>query len=128
MKFLCLCHYDAAAFAALGPADFEKIGAICAPHDAAFKASGHVELVGSLAMPDQARTLIADGTGVGERDGPYASTAEPFGAFFLIDADSIDEATRVAKLHPGTHLGAMMKGGIEIRPVEMIEYPGLGTA
>src|SRR5690348_8787429 len=60
MKFLCLCHYDADQFAALGPADFEEIGRICAPHDAAFKASGHVDMVGSLGMPEQSRTLRAD--------------------------------------------------------------------
>ena len=29
MKFLCVCYYDAAAFAKFTPADFEKMGAIC---------------------------------------------------------------------------------------------------
>ena len=28
MQYLCLCHYDAAQFATLGPKDFEAIGAI----------------------------------------------------------------------------------------------------
>ena len=128
MKFLCLCQYDAAAFAALGPADFDEVGAICAPRDAAFKASGHVEMVGSLAMPHDARTLTADANGSGERAGPYADTPEPFGAFFLIDAPSIEEAIKVAQLHPTTHLGAKVRGGIDIRPVRMIEYPGVAAA
>ena len=121
MHYLCLCHYDAAQFARLGPADFEAIGAICAPHDRALKESGKLRAVGSLAMPEQSRTLRADAAGVSVGDGPYAETGEPFGAFFLIEADSLDEATEIARLHPGTHLGAHMRGGIEIRPVEHLE-------
>jgi hypothetical protein len=38
MKFLCVCYYDSDAFAKLQPADFQKIGEICAPHDARLKA------------------------------------------------------------------------------------------
>lgn len=121
MHYLCLCHYDAAQFAKLGPADFEAIGAICAPHDRALKESGHLIEVGAFAMPDQYRTLRADSDGVTISEGPYAETGEPFGAFFLIEADSLDQATEIARLHPGTHLGALMRGGIEIRPIEMLE-------
>jgi hypothetical protein len=121
MQYLCLCHYDATQFAALGPRDFEEIGAICAPRDRALKESGHLIAVGSLAMPDQYRTLRADADGVTVSDGPYAETAEPFGAFFLIEAESLDEATEVARLHPGTHLGGYVRGGIEIRPIEQLE-------
>lgn len=121
MQHLCLCHYDAARFATLGPRDFERIGAICAPHDRALKESGHLLEVGAFAMPDQYRTPRAAQDGVTVEDGPYAETAEPFGAFFLIEADSLDQATEIARLHPGTHLGALMGGGIEIRPIEMLE-------
>lgn len=121
MKFLCVCHYDAASFAKLTPADFEKIAAICVPHDAEFKASGNVRLIGSLAMPDQFRTMRADTHGVSVTYGPYVDTPEPFGAFFIIEAEDMDAAIKVAGLHPGTHLGAMLKGGIEIRPIESLE-------
>lgn len=48
MKFLCLCYYDAAGFAALAPADMERIGSECAPRDKALHDSGHLVLVGSL--------------------------------------------------------------------------------
>ena len=124
MQFLCLCHYDLAGFARFGPADFEEMGRICAPHDAALKASGKVSMIGSLGMPDQFKTLRADENGVTVTDGPYEETGEPFGAFFIIEADSIDEAVEIAKLHPGTHLGHMMKGGIEVRPIDQVEQVG----
>jgi hypothetical protein len=48
----------------------------------------------------------------------YADTSEPFGAFFLIEAADVDEAVKIASLHPGAHLGAMFGGGIEVRPVD----------
>jgi hypothetical protein len=121
MKFLCLCHYDLEAFGKLGPAEFQEMGRICAPHDAALKASGKVSLIGSLGMPDQFKTLRADAEGVTVGDGPYVATGEPFGAFFIVEADSIDEAVEIARLHPGTHLGHMMKGGIEVRPIDHAE-------
>ena len=121
MKFLCLCHYDLEAFRTFGPDDFAELGRICAPHDAALKASGKVDLIGSLGMPNQFKTVRADPDGVSVTDGPYAETAEPFGAFFIVEADSIDEAVEIARLHPGTHLGHMMKGGIEVRPIDHVE-------
>lgn len=121
MKYLCLCHYDLAAFATFGPAEFEEMGRICAPHDAALKATGKVNMIGSLGMPNDFRTILANNDGVSVSDGPYAEMAEPFGAFFIVEADSIDEAVEIAKLHPGTHLGHMMKGGIEVRPIDHVE-------
>jgi hypothetical protein len=121
MKFLCVCYYDAAAFAKFTDADFKKIREICAPRDEAFKASGKVRLIGSLALPDQFRTMRADAKGMTVEDGPYSETPEPFGAFFIIEADGMDEAVEVARLHPATHLGAMMKGGIELRPIRTLE-------
>jgi len=124
VKFLCLCHYESARFAELTPADFEEIGAICAPHDAALKASGKVEMIGALGMPEQSRTLRAEGGAVTDTAGPYQQMPEPFGAFFIIEAADIDEAVAIAKLHPGTHLGDTFgKGGIEVRPIDFVEQP-----
>jgi hypothetical protein len=121
MKFLCACYYDADAFAKLQPVDFQKLGEICAPHDARFKASGKVSVIGSLSLPKDFRTLRVKNSVVTDEAGPYEQTKEPFGAFFIVDAENMDEAVRVARLHPGTHIGEIMDGGIEIRPIEMLE-------
>jgi hypothetical protein len=50
-------------------------------------------------------------------DGPYAETKEALGGYFLVEADSIDEAVELAKRLPEP-LGG---GGIEIRPVHVDE-------
>jgi hypothetical protein len=121
MKYLCVCYYDAPAFAKLQPADFKKLGESCAPHDERLKASGKVRLIGSLGLPHEFRTLRVRNKAVTDESGPYSDTKEPFGAFFIVEADSMDEAVQIARLHPGTHLGDVFGGGIEVRPIETLE-------
>jgi hypothetical protein len=52
--------------------------------------------------------------------GPYAATREPVGAMFIVDAADMDEAVRIASLHPGVNVAQFrdMKGGIEVRELE----------
>lgn len=54
-------------------------------------------------------------------DGPFAETREQLGGYFLIDANDLDEAIRVAERIPGAR-----KGTVEIRPV--VEIPDLPAA
>lgn len=121
MKFLCLCYYDATKFAAMTPEDGEKIRELCDPHDKALKESGHLAFVGSLGMPEDARTLRVIGETTELEDGPFAATGEPLGAFFMIDAADMDGAVKVASMHPGARLGHIFGGGIELRPIESFE-------
>lgn len=45
-------------------------------------------------------------------DGPFAETREQLGGFFLIDVNTVEEATQIA-----TRIMAMHDGVVEIRPV-----------
>jgi hypothetical protein len=54
-------------------------------------------------------------------DGPFAETREQFGGYFLVDADDLDDALRIAGELPGAQLGT-----VEVRP--LIEVPGLPPA
>jgi len=119
MRFLCLCYYDKDQFAACTPGDLEEIGRFCAPRDAALRATGRVLVNGSLGEPETARTLRAlKGGEVRVTEGPYADSREPLGAVFLIEAADLDDAIRIARLHPGTALGDRFGGGIEVRPFD----------
>lgn len=51
-------------------------------------------------------------------DGPFAETREQLGGYFLVNAENLDEAIRIAKRIPGARLGS-----VEIRPV--LELEGL---
>ena len=121
MKYLCLCHFDAAQFAAMGPTDFEELGRLCAPHDERFKASGHVAMVGSLGH--QTQVIRATGKGADVGDGPFEASPAPVGAFFIIEARDAAHALEIAQLHPGAHLGDKFGGGIELFPIEHLEQP-----
>ncbi|HWN08591.1 MAG TPA: YciI family protein [Pyrinomonadaceae bacterium] len=49
-------------------------------------------------------------------DGPFAETREQLGGYYLIDADNLDEAIRIAERVPPVKFGT-----VEIRPVMEIE-------
>ena len=51
-------------------------------------------------------------------DGPFAETKEVLGGFYLIDADSLDEAIEAAARIPSARIGT-----IEVRPV-VASHPG----
>jgi hypothetical protein len=123
MRYVCLCYYDQKKFDALSKSDLEAVGPACRPHDEALRNSGRLILVGSLALPPSSRTVRpADGR-ASITDGPYAETDEPLGAFFMIEAEDMDEAVQVASKHPGAHLGRYFGGGIEVRPIDMLDQP-----
>jgi hypothetical protein len=46
-------------------------------------------------------------------DGPFAETKEALGGYYLVEADSIDEALKLAAKIPSARLG----GSIEVRPI-----------
>jgi hypothetical protein len=69
-----------------------------------------------LQDTDAAKTVrIKDGETL-VTDGPFAETKETLGGYYLVEADSIDDALALAAKIPSARLG----GSIEVRPlVEM---------
>ena len=49
-------------------------------------------------------------------DGPFAETREQIGGYFLVEADSIQEAVEIAGRIPGARIGT-----VEVRPVRKVE-------
>lgn len=122
MQYLCLCYYDQDRFEALSKDQLAALGRACQPHDEALRQSGHLLLVGSLALPPESRTLRAGRARPSVTEGPFVATREPLGAFFIIEAGDIDEAVEIASKHPGAQI-AEFGGGIEIRPIDMFDQP-----
>jgi hypothetical protein len=123
MRYLCFRYYDQKKFDALSKSDLEAVRPACLAPDEALRNSGRLILVGPLALPPSPRTVRpADGR-PSMTDGPYAETDEPLGAFFMVEAQDLDEAVEVASKHPGAHLGRYFGGGIEVRPIDMPEQP-----
>jgi hypothetical protein len=121
--FLCLCTYEEAAFKTWTPADHAAIGEACAPHDQKLRATGKVLINSSLSEPETARVVRPGKNGPVVTNGPYAPTPEPVGAVFIVEAADMDEACRIAALHPGVNVAQLsaMKGGIEVRELGHFE-------
>ncbi len=122
MKYLCLGYYDPAAFDATTEAEREAIARECRPHDEALHASGRLLAVASLEHRT-AVTLRPGKGGTTVTDGPFTETKELIGSFFIIEADSLEEAIRVASLHPAARWGEHLGFAVEVRPIEFVIEP-----
>jgi hypothetical protein len=118
MKYLCLGYYDEQRFEALSGPELERLVAQCRAHDEALRASGRLLSVASLAAPHASTTIRPRGGKPVVTDGPFVETREVIGSFFLIEAADLDEAIRIASLHPAARLGETVGWGVEVRPIE----------
>lgn len=116
MKYLCLAYYDVPKFEALSDAERTAIVSQCPPLDAKLRATGSLLAQASLGEPT--KSVRPRKGKISVTDGPFIETNEQVGGFFLIEANDIDEAIRIASNHPAAHLGEEVGWGIEIRPME----------
>jgi hypothetical protein len=117
MKYLCLAYYDEKAFEKIPGPEMAAVVAKCRPKDEELKASGHLELVASLAATRSSTCLRPRAGKTIVTDGPYVEAREVLGSFFIIEAADLNEAIRVASKHPAASLGEELGWGIEIRPI-----------
>ena len=67
----------------------------------------------SPLQPPNTATCVRRGDGQSlVTDGPYAETKEQLGGYFLIDADSLDEAVAIA-----SRIAGARRGTAEVRPL-----------
>ena len=76
---------------------------------------------GSMSEPNTWKSIRPVNEKSTVSDGPISESKEQIGAFFVVEAENIDEAVRIASLHPGAHLGKYFGGGIEVRACDMFE-------
>ena len=111
MKFMLLIVTDEPAEKTLAPGEIDKI---VAQHMVVSRELGAAEkLVAAnrLRFSDDAMTIrVQDGKQL-VLDGPFAESKEQIGGFYLIEADSKEEAVEWAKKLPVREVGA-----IEVRP------------
>jgi hypothetical protein len=104
MKYLCLGYFDRAAVNARPQSEIDAVMAECEPHMHKLYSTGHV--IVDAGLDQQTKILERRNGEVLTMDGPFAETKEILGGAFLIEADNIDEAMRLAKIHPTTKLDA----------------------
>jgi len=115
MKFLLLVYNDTAMLAGMPPRQFDAEMRDCLAHADELRAQGRILDFQQLEDPSTARTVRIRHGRKAIVDGPYAETKEVLGGFNLIEADSMDEALRMAAEFPWVRTGS-----IEVRPIRDI--------
>jgi hypothetical protein len=108
-QYLLLIYEQEARWAEL---DQESAGKIMTDHDAFKTANGRYLRGGNPLLPTATATTMrrsADGFVI--TDGPFAETKEALGGYYVIEADTLDEALAVARQVPAPF------GCVEVRPV-----------
>ena len=112
MEFLALIHGDENGWSELSDDERQAI------YQRYMDFSEKPEVVGGAELQETntATTVrVRDGDQL-VTDGPYAEVKEALGGFFILEADSIDDACRLAAEIPAAEHGA-----IEVRPVYVRE-------
>jgi len=107
MQYLLLIYEDEKRFQnGFSESEFAEYGTFGTKHTAAIKGGNALQPTGA------AKTVrLRDGKAL-TTDGPFAETKEQLGGYYLVEADSIDEAASIA-----TGIPAARYGSIEVRPV-----------
>lgn len=119
MKYLCLGYYTPSRWDALSEDDKTAQRERCRPHDERFNATGKVLTVASLDHGGGAR-IRPTPSGPAVTDGPFAEAKELVGSYFLIEADDLEEAVKIASLHPASQIGEELGWFMEVRPIERV--------
>jgi hypothetical protein len=128
MRYLCLGYYAPEIYESMSEEERKALGERCRPHDEKFFGTGRVLDVVSLEHPHGAH-IRPGPNGQTVTDGPFAEAKEVVGSYFLIEADDLDHAVEIARLHPAAQIGWEVGFSMEVRPVDTVwvkngEYVG----
>lgn len=125
MKYLGLAYFAPEKFAAMAPADVQALVSQCPALDEKMRATGKVLVSASLG---DARDWVSLRPRAGKpqiSDGPYTESKEMVGGLFIIEADSREEAVRLASMHPAATLGEAGGWGVELIPMDFFLQPNV---
>ncbi|HZP94339.1 MAG TPA: YciI family protein [Burkholderiales bacterium] len=108
MKYLCLVYLDEKRLDELPDEE-------CVAYDSAIRKSGHCIASEALESVQTATTVRVRNGKVSVTDGPFAETKEQLAGFYMIEAQDLNEAIRLASEIPPARVGC-----VEVRPIRPI--------
>ena len=87
------------------------------------KARGQLVATESLASHRQAVRVSHAGGKAQVMDGPFAEAKEMVGGLFIIDADTREEAVKLASMHPAAQIGEEGGWAVELIPLDFYLEP-----
>jgi len=119
MKYLCLIHLDEQQLAAIPPAEVSTLNAAHWDVNDRFRTTGHFIVAEALEPSQQTKCVRARNGKATITDGPFTESKEMIAGFYLLEADTLEEATRLASEIPSVGLGT-----IEVRPCRQLIVEG----
>jgi hypothetical protein len=116
MKYMLLVYVDEPMLQALPEAEFNTMMKGCLEKADEEKRAGRYLDFQQLEAASTARTVRIRNGKVAMTDGPFAEAKEVLGGFNLVEAESMEEAMRMAMELPWATTGS-----IEVRPVRDID-------
>jgi hypothetical protein len=116
MKYVLLIYNDPALLGALPPEKFDSELRNCFDHADELRERGTLHESQMLEQAASAKTLRVRNGRQTVVDGPFAETKELLAGFNIIEADSMEEAVRIASKFPWTHTGS-----VEVREIKDID-------
>jgi hypothetical protein len=115
MKYLCLAYGDPKKMEKLSKEELAALFERCQAYDAELRATG--QLIEGKSLEWDTVTLRPGGKQPIVSDGPFVETKEKVGGLIVIEARDLNDAIRVASLHPAARMGAELGWALEIRPL-----------
>jgi hypothetical protein len=124
MKYLCLVYYNEEIVKSMSQTEWDSLNRECIACVEDLTASGHFIDGAPLQTTDSATTLrVRDGRAI-TTDGPFAETKEQLAGFYMLEAQDLNEAIRLAEKIPPARYGS-----VEIRPVrDLLESGNIFSA
>ncbi len=116
MKYLCLIYGDLKKLGALPREEMASLQKVSAPHFEELAKSGALVVATSGLGPEH-KSIRPGAEAPVITDGPFVETKEQVGGLFIVEARDLNEAVRVASLHPAAHTGKAVGSGVEVRPI-----------
>jgi hypothetical protein len=116
MKYMLLIYIDKPLLDALPAGEFDTRMRQCLSHADELREEGKLLESQMLEEPSTAKSLRVRKGRQTIVDGPFAETKEVFAGLNVIEADSMDEAVRIASEFPWAKTGC-----IEVRPIRDID-------
>lgn len=118
MHYVGLAYFNPERFEAMPAEERQALLAQCPALDEQLRATGKLRLSASLGDLDTWRTLRLRNGKTHVSDGPFAEAKEVVGGLFVIEADSHEDALRIAALHPAATLGEAGGWAVELIPLD----------
>ena len=119
MKYLCLIHLDEQQLAAIPPAEVSTLNAAHWDVNDRFRTTSNFIVAEALEPSTNSKCVRVRNGKATITDGPFIESKEMIAGFYLLEAETLEEATRLASQIPSVGLGT-----IEVRPCRQLIVEG----